>query len=114
MPASFALPPVEYCFGTKPIHAAKSRPLRNAAPLPIAATIAVATMGPMPGICRMRQTPRVTSSNLFELVGQFIDLLFDGLPLIPQEADYVAHHRCQCVLSVLENICHRCLELGWL
>src|SRR6201985_3512814 len=54
MPASFALPPVEYCFGTRPIHAANSLPLRNAAPLPIAATIAVATKGPMPGICLSR------------------------------------------------------------
>jgi hypothetical protein len=32
MPDSFALPPVEYCLGTKPIHAANSRPLWNATP----------------------------------------------------------------------------------
>ena len=57
IPSSFALPPVEYCRGTSPSHAAKSRPLRNAAPFPMAATRAVATMGPMPGICRMRQQP---------------------------------------------------------
>jgi hypothetical protein len=32
--------PVEICFGTRPSQAAKSRPLENASPLPIAATIA--------------------------------------------------------------------------
>ena len=47
MPASLALPPVEYCFGTSPIHAANSRPLWKAAPLPIAATIAVAGEVPL-------------------------------------------------------------------
>ncbi len=55
IPSSFALPPVEYCRGTRPSHAAKSRPLRTDEPLPMAATIAVATIGPMPGICRIRQ-----------------------------------------------------------
>jgi putative transposase len=41
MPNSFALPPVEYCLGTRPSHAANSRPLWKAAPLPIAAIIMV-------------------------------------------------------------------------
>jgi len=41
---------VEYCRGTTPSPAAKSRPLLNAAPLPIAATMVVATIGPMAGI----------------------------------------------------------------
>ena len=41
-----------------PSHAAKSRgPFRKAAPLPMAATMAVATIGPIPGICRMRVQP---------------------------------------------------------
>jgi hypothetical protein len=40
-----------------PSHAANSRPLRKAALLPIAATFAVATTGPMPGIFRMRVQP---------------------------------------------------------
>jgi hypothetical protein len=30
MPPSLSLPPLEFCFGTSPIHAAKSRPDRNA------------------------------------------------------------------------------------
>src|SRR5690349_8547742 len=41
MPSSFGLPPVECCCGTSPSHVANSRPLLKAAPLPIAATIAV-------------------------------------------------------------------------
>jgi hypothetical protein len=38
MPSSLCLPPVEHSRGTIPTQAAKSRPLRNPAPLPIAAT----------------------------------------------------------------------------
>ena len=41
--------PVDICLGTRPSHAAKSRPFAKAAPLPIAATIALAMIGPMPG-----------------------------------------------------------------
>ena len=52
---SFCLPPVEYSRGTIPTHAAKSRPLRNALPLPIAATRAVAVTGPIPGMAVSRQ-----------------------------------------------------------
>src|ERR1700733_11809574 len=54
MPNSRALPPVECCRGTSPTQDANSRPFRKAAPLPMAATIAVATNGPMPGICLSR------------------------------------------------------------
>src|SRR5271156_4497157 len=36
--------------GNHPHQAAKSRPLRNAAPLPIVAVVAVAVTGPTPGI----------------------------------------------------------------
>src|SRR5439155_1101119 len=55
MPNSFCLPPVEYCRGTTPTQAAKSRPRRKAAPLPMAATVAVETSGPKPGIWRRRR-----------------------------------------------------------
>jgi hypothetical protein len=54
MPSSFCLPPVECSPGTSPVQAANSRPLRNAAPLPMAATTAVAVTGPMPGIFTSR------------------------------------------------------------
>ena len=53
----------------------------------------------------------VARSNLLKPVGQFIDLLFDCLPLVPQNADHVAHHSCQRVLCVLQNISHRGLQL---
>jgi hypothetical protein len=61
---------VEYWRGTIPSHAAKSRPLRNAAPLPMAATMAVATTtGPIPRICRIRVHPasaaEIRSSSRF-------------------------------------------------
>jgi hypothetical protein len=39
--------PVDICLGTSPIQAEKSRPLANAAPLPIAATIALEMIGPI-------------------------------------------------------------------
>src|SRR5215468_7963977 len=41
--------PVEICRGTSPSQAAKSRPLENTSPLPIAATMALEMIGPMPG-----------------------------------------------------------------
>ena len=37
--------PVEICFGTSPNQAAKSRPLLNTSPAPIAATIALEMIG---------------------------------------------------------------------
>jgi hypothetical protein len=47
---------VDICLGTRPIQAEKSRPLANAAPLPIAATIALEMIGPMPGtVMTLRQ-----------------------------------------------------------
>src|SRR6266536_3624725 len=57
MPNSFCLPPGEYCRGTTPSQAAKSRPRRKAAPLPMAATVAVETSGPKPGFWRSRRHP---------------------------------------------------------
>jgi hypothetical protein len=113
IPSSFVLPPVEYYRGTSPSHAAKSRPFRNADPLPIAVTMAVATIGPMSDLSNATAA-RVAGSDLFKLVCQRFDLLFDGLPLISQHADQAAHHRGQRVLCVLKNICHGCLELRWL
>ncbi|MCU1252766.1 MAG: hypothetical protein JWQ49_5795 [Edaphobacter sp.] len=53
-PSSHALPSVECCFGSSPSHAAKSRPLVKADPLPTAATRAVAISGPTPGTSSSR------------------------------------------------------------
>ena len=41
--------PVEICFGTRPSQAPKSRPLENTSPAPMAVTVALEMMGPMPG-----------------------------------------------------------------
>jgi len=47
-------PLLECSFGTIPTQAENSRPLRKAAPLPIAVMSAVAVTGPMPGIAISR------------------------------------------------------------
>jgi hypothetical protein len=49
--------PVDPAHGTRPSHAAKSRPLENVRPPPIAATRAVALITPMPGIVISRLAP---------------------------------------------------------
>src|SRR5215470_807911 len=49
--------PVENCLGTRPSQAAKSRPLENASPVPIAATTALEMIGPMPGTLTNRSQP---------------------------------------------------------
>src|SRR6202049_2572664 len=51
---SLSLPPVECCFGTSPIQAARLRPDEKAFQSPTSATSAVATIGPMPGISSKR------------------------------------------------------------
>ena len=54
------LPPVEYWRGTSPSQAPKSRPRSKASPVPMAATMAVEIIGPMPGtlISRSGSCPR--------------------------------------------------------
>jgi hypothetical protein len=84
MPIKRALPPVEYCLGTSPSQAANSRPFRKAAPLPIAATMAVATIGPIPGICWMTATG-IGISDAFQFMTEHLDLLLDHLPLFPEQ-----------------------------
>src|SRR5579863_2558143 len=54
VPVSFCLPPVECSPGTTPSHAENPRPFLKAAPLPMAATVAVAVIGPIPGIATRR------------------------------------------------------------
>ena len=52
--ASRLVVPVVYSPGTRPNQAEKLLALRNSPPLPIAATIAVAVIGPTPGIAISR------------------------------------------------------------
>src|SRR6185312_10972770 len=54
MPPNRFLPPVGFCRGTRPSHAANSRPLRKPLGSATIAATAVAIMGPMPGIVAKR------------------------------------------------------------
>ena len=55
IPARRGLPPVVICRGTRPSHAARSRPRANVRPSPIAAERAVAFSTPMPGMVARRR-----------------------------------------------------------
>src|SRR5664279_976265 len=59
--------PVEICLGTSPSQAAKSRPLVNTSPAPIAATIALEMIGPMPGT--LISLPHPVQRLQVELIG---------------------------------------------
>src|SRR5260370_21529541 len=50
---------------------------------------------------------------MFDLHVHRNDLLFEILPLAPEKADKVAHAWRQVRVSVLEDLGHRHLELGW-
>ena len=55
MPPCRSLPPLEFCFGTSPIQAARCRPVRNWVGSVMDATIAEAVIGPMPGMVASRR-----------------------------------------------------------
>ena len=52
---SFCLPPVDFCSGVSPSQAAKSRPVRKFSAAGTSAVIAVAAIGPTPGIVMSRR-----------------------------------------------------------
>ena len=71
--------PVDICFGTSPSQAPKSRPLQNTSPVPIAATIALEMMGPMP-----RHQPlavRILTGERFNLVGEVLNACIQVTPV---------------------------------
>jgi hypothetical protein len=70
-----ALPPVEYCRDTTPSHAAKSRPFRKAAPLPMA-TMAVNDR-PDPWNLSDAGTTRIGGGDPFQLKAESFNLVFD-------------------------------------
>ena len=82
--------------GITPNHAAKSRPLRNAAPLPIVAMIAVAVTGPTPGIATSRWQASFSraicidgSISPIDLLGQLLELQLQrrrGVKALPPTA----------------------------
>ena len=71
--------PVDICFGTRPSHAAKSRPLAKAAALPIAATVALATIGPC--LEQSSETVHVGGCQNFYLFGDVFDALIETAPI---------------------------------
>ena len=90
MPRSFGLPPVVCCRGTSPSQAARSRPRRKAAPLPTAATSAVALRTPIPGIV-IRTRRCVRAGSLQDLPGQGRDAPVECRPLVLHLVDELTH-----------------------
>jgi hypothetical protein len=81
--------PVEICLGTSPSQAAKSRPFVNASPPPIAATITLEMMGPIPGTLIKRSQPasqrhgreQITPRLAMAILGREAELLYDSIRL---------------------------------
>src|SRR5215472_7505583 len=86
--------PVEICLGTSPSQAAKSRPLPNASPVPMAATIALEMIGPMPGTLINRSQPASRRARGFDLPRQSLDPLIEPAPVAGQAFDH-PHHACR-------------------
>src|SRR5689334_11233075 len=78
MAPSLCLPPVDLCSGVSPSQAAKSRPARKPSGAGTRAVIAVAAIGPMPGIVMSR---RATGSAFTpgNLTIQLLELLVQGV-----------------------------------
>ena len=82
--------PVDICFGTNPSHAPKSRPLQNTSPVPIAATVALEMIGPMPG----RHQPLavlILAGERFNLGGEALDACIQVAPVSGQRLDDAQH-----------------------
>ncbi len=79
--------------------------------MPIAATIAVATKGPIPGHLPESLAGWIGRGDLFNLFVHRDDLLLQVFPLAPQQADEVTHAWCQVRICVLEDLRHRLLQL---
>ena len=82
--------PVDICLGTSPSQAPKSRPLENAAPLPIAATIALEMIGPMPGTVISRShagSAQASAPISLDRASMFIQ----PVPIVSQSLDDVQH-----------------------
>ena len=84
VPVSCCLPPVECSPGTTPSQAANPRPFLKAAPLPMAAIVAVAIKGPMPGIATRRLHGSTSLANAHDQLVGFLDLPMQVLHLLTQ------------------------------
>src|SRR5262245_6296860 len=89
--------PVEICFGTRPSHAAKSRPFEKPSPLPIPATIALEMIGPMPGTVISRSQPRLVLSQRLNLSRDVLDPPVEVMPVVGEVLDRADHARRQNV-----------------
>ena len=79
-----------YSPGTIPSQAENPRPFLKAAPLPIAAMMAVAVTGPMPGIATSRRQASFSSSDLLDhrigFVDPYLQVIEFQLQLCQQQA----------------------------
>src|SRR4051794_7994797 len=76
---SFCLPPVDICRGVSPSQAAKSRPARKPSGAGTRAVIAVAAIGPMPGIVISRRATGSAFARWVDLGIQRLDLRLQRL-----------------------------------
>src|SRR5690348_16396211 len=105
MPNSFCLPPVEYCRGTTPTHAAKSRPRRNAAPLPIAA--GGGDQRSKAGDPTQTLTALIFVTDALDFVRDGLDVDLGLLPLLPQPIQEPAQTWAQVLLGIF----HHCAQV---
>ena len=85
IPPSLSLPPLEFCFGTSPIQAAKSRAERKPFGSGTLATRAVASAGPTPGMASSRRLDLVGPMPCHDHAVELQDLRFDTLKLSSQQ-----------------------------
>src|SRR5689334_22722276 len=102
MPSNFGLPPVVCCLGTSPSQAPRSRPRLNAAPLPTAATRAVALSTPTPGIVTRR---RAASSWRAMATNSHLDAVVQRLPFAADIDDRLS----DAAADLTGRIGHQCV-----
>src|SRR5438045_2258065 len=90
MPPRRCLPPVEFCRGTRPSQAANSRPLRNPLGSATLAAIAVAMIGPMPGIVARRWLTGLLLCQAMSCFSKIRNCGFQLLDLCGEHPQYLA------------------------
>src|SRR5260370_26493723 len=100
MPPSRIFPSVEFCRGTKPSQAANSRPERNTFGSATVVAMAVAMMGPMPGMLASRLTHRVALVPGQQLPLQRCNRRLDLLDLIYQPLHHLPRHVRQARIAI--------------
>src|SRR5271156_4671537 len=83
--------PVDICLGTSPSQAAKSRPLENPSPVPIAATMALEMIGPIPGTLISRSQPASWRATASISRDKPLDTLVEPAPVAGQTLDNPHH-----------------------